>query len=109
MAKTQRMTLRALIIQTKFQYSDRELVQQIIENPYLQYFIGSSCYQETAPFGASTLVDFRKQITNKMLMETNDTCRNTKMTATKAAVSCCHQRQSHHKTAAKMKEKTRAL
>jgi len=34
-AKPQRMALGALIIQTKFQYSDRELVEQIAENPYL--------------------------------------------------------------------------
>lgn len=39
-AKPLRMALGALIIQTRFQYSDRELVQQITENPYLQYFIG---------------------------------------------------------------------
>lgn len=32
-AKPLRMALRALIIQTKFQYSDRELVEQITENP----------------------------------------------------------------------------
>lgn len=35
-AKLLRMALGALIIQTKFQYSDRELVEQIAENPYLQ-------------------------------------------------------------------------
>lgn len=34
-AKPLRMALGALIIQTKFQYSDRELVEQIAENPYL--------------------------------------------------------------------------
>lgn len=71
-AKPLQMALGALIIQTKFQYSDRELVQQIIENPYLQYFIGLSGYQETAPFDASTLVDFRKRITAEMLMEANE-------------------------------------
>ena len=41
-AKPLRMALGSLIIQTKFQYSDRELVEQITENPYLQYFIGLS-------------------------------------------------------------------
>lgn len=34
-AKPLRMALGSLIIQTKFQYSDRELVEQITENPYL--------------------------------------------------------------------------
>ncbi len=54
-AKPLRMALGSLIIQTKFQYADRELVEQIAENPYLQYFIGLSGYQEEAPFDASTL------------------------------------------------------
>ena len=66
------MALGALIIQTRFQFSDRELVQQITENPYLQYFIGLPGYQETPPFDASTLVLFRKRISAKLLMEANE-------------------------------------
>ncbi|MGN1176497.1 MAG: transposase [Roseburia sp.] len=66
------MALGALIIQTRFQFSDRELVQQITENPYLQYFIGLPGYQETPPFDASTLVLFRERISAKMLMEANE-------------------------------------
>ena len=71
-AKPLRMALGALIIQTKFQYADRELVEQITENPYLQYFIGLPGYQEKAPFDASTLVLFRKRISAEMLMEVNE-------------------------------------
>lgn len=71
-AKPVQMALGALIIQTKFQYSDRELVDQITENPYLQFFIGLPGYQEEKPFDASTLVDFRKRITAEMLMEANE-------------------------------------
>ena len=71
-AKPLRMALGSLIIQTRFQYSDRELVQQITENPYLQYFIGLPGYQETPPFDASTLVLFRKRINARMLMEANE-------------------------------------
>ena len=71
-AKPLRMALGALIIQTKFQYADRELVEQITENPYLQYFIGLPGYQEDPPFDASTLVLFRKRITIDMLMEVNE-------------------------------------
>ena len=55
-AKPLRMALGALIIQTKFQYSDRELVEQITENPYLQYFIGLPGFREEAPFDASTQI-----------------------------------------------------
>ena len=71
-AKPLRMALGALIIQTRFQYPDRELVEQITENPYLQYFIGLPGYQEEPPFDASTLVLFRKRITMDMLMEANE-------------------------------------
>ena len=71
-AKPLRMALGSLIIQTRFQYSDRELVEQITENPYLQYFIGLPGYLEQAPFDASTLVLFRKRISSEMLMEANE-------------------------------------
>ena len=70
--KPLRMALGALIIQTKFQFSDRELVEQIAENPYLQYFIGLPGFREEAPFDASTLVLFRKRISAEMLMEVNE-------------------------------------
>lgn len=70
--KPLRMALGALIIQTKFQYSDRELVEQITENPYLQYFIGLLGYQEEAPFDTCTLALFRKRISAEMLMEVNE-------------------------------------
>lgn len=71
-AKPLRMALGALIIQTRFQYSDRELVEQIAENPYLQYFIRLPGFREEAPFDASTLVLFRKRISAEMLMEVNE-------------------------------------
>ncbi len=68
-AKPLRMALGSLIIQNRFQFPDRELVEQITENPYLQYFIGLPGYQNTPPFDASTLVLFRKRITADMLNE----------------------------------------
>ena len=71
-AKPLRTALGALIIQTKFQYSDRELVEQITENPYLQYFIGLPGYQEEPPFDASTLVLFRRRINAQMIAEANE-------------------------------------
>ncbi len=52
-AKPLRMALGTLIIQTKFQYSDCELVEQIAENPYLQYFIGLLDFREEALFDAT--------------------------------------------------------
>lgn len=71
-AKPLRMALGALVIQTKFQYANCELVEQITENPYLQYFIGLHGYQEEAPFDAGTPVLFRKRISAEMLIELNE-------------------------------------
>jgi hypothetical protein len=66
------MALGALIIQTKYGFPDKELVEQLIENPYYQYFVGLTGYQKTAPFEAGILVAFRKRISAEMLMEANE-------------------------------------
>jgi len=71
-AKPLRLALGSLIIQTKYQYSDRELVDQLTENPYYQYFIGLPGYQEEAPIDASTLVLFRKRLNMEVIMEANE-------------------------------------
>ncbi len=56
-----RMALGALIIKEKLGISDREKVEKIKENPYLQYFIGLEFYNNQAPFDASMLVHFRER------------------------------------------------
>ena len=61
-AKSSRMALGALIIKEKLGISDRETVEQIRENPYLQYFIGLNSYRNEAPFEASMLVHFRQRL-----------------------------------------------
>lgn len=61
-AKPLRLALCSLIIQNRSRYLDRELMEQMTENPCLQYFIWLSGFQDTAPFDASTLVWFRKRI-----------------------------------------------
>jgi len=71
-AKPLRLALGSLIIQTKYQYSDRELVEQLTENPYYQYFIGLPGYQEEPPIDASTLVLFRKRLKADVIMEANE-------------------------------------
>ena len=45
-----RTALGALIIQERLGLSDRETVDQIVENPYLKYFIGLSGFQFEPPF-----------------------------------------------------------
>ena len=71
-AKPLRMALGSLIIQKKYGYSDRELVEQITENPYYQYFIGLPGYQQKPPFAPSLLVEFRKRLTEEILGEINE-------------------------------------
>ncbi len=44
-AKPCRMVFGSLIIQQRMGFSDRELVKQIQENPYYQYFIGLESFQ----------------------------------------------------------------
>lgn len=48
-AKPLRTALGSLLIQKQLQFSDRELVEEIRENPYFQYFIGLPGYQDTIP------------------------------------------------------------
>ncbi len=71
-AKPLRMALGALIIQTRYQFSDLELVEQIQENPYYQYFVGLPGYQTEKPFEASVLVSFRKRLTAEIISEANE-------------------------------------
>lgn len=71
-AKPLRLALGSLIIKTKYQSSDRELVEQLTENPYYQYSIGLPGYQEEPPVDASTLVFFRKRLKMDVIMEANE-------------------------------------
>jgi IS5 family transposase len=71
-AKPLRTALGSLIIQKQYGYSDRELVEQITENPYYQYFIGLPGYQQEPPYVPSLLVEFRKRLTADVLGEINE-------------------------------------
>jgi hypothetical protein len=56
-----RMALAALIIKEDLGVSDRDCVEQITENPYLQYFCGLKAFITEPPFDASLFVHFRKR------------------------------------------------
>jgi len=71
-AKSFRMALGALIIKEKLGISDRETVEQIRENPYLQYFIGQSNYSNELPFDPSLLVHFRQRISPNLINKVNE-------------------------------------
>src|SRR6476469_527585 len=71
-AKSWRMALGALIIKEKLGISDRETVEQIRENPYMQYSIDHSRYSNELPFDPSLLVHFRQRISPNLINKGNE-------------------------------------
>lgn len=71
-AKTSRMAFGTLILKERLGVCDRELVQQVTENPYLQYFLGLSAYQDEPPIHDSMLTHFRKRFSRKSLEKINE-------------------------------------
>jgi transposase, IS5 family len=71
-AKSFRMALGALIIKERLGTSDKETVEQIRENPYLQYFIGMKSYSDAAPFDSSMFVYFRERIGVNLINKINE-------------------------------------
>lgn len=67
-----RMALGALYIQQRKGLSDRDTVEEITENPYLQYFIGLPEFQEEAPFNPSMMTHFRKRLDADMINQLNE-------------------------------------
>ena len=61
-AKPYQMALGALIIKARLGRTDEELLEQIKENPYLQFFIGLKAFQDAPPFNPSMMVHFRKRL-----------------------------------------------
>lgn len=72
-AKKSRLALGALIIKEKLKLTDEETVEQIKENPYLQFFVGQKRYETEKPlFDSSMMVYFRKRFDSKTLKEINE-------------------------------------
>ena len=70
-AKSARIALGALIIKERLGVTDRETVQQISENPYLQYFLGFSEYKDEPRFDDSLMTHFRKRFDKDVLAKIN--------------------------------------
>jgi len=58
-AKPARVALGSLIIKEHYGKSDDEIVLEIQENPYLQYFLGFQEYSDKKPFDPSMFTHFR--------------------------------------------------
>ena len=57
-----RMVIAALIVKHRLCLSDRDTVDEIAENIYIQYFCGLKSFQRGRPFDPSLFVDIRKRM-----------------------------------------------
>jgi hypothetical protein len=71
-AMSVRVALGTLIIKERLGTSDDETVEQISENPYLQYFLGFKSFKLEHPFDPSMLVHFRKRLDMNLVGKIND-------------------------------------
>ena len=67
-----RVALGALIIKERLGLSDRETTLQIMENPYLQFFIGHAEFVDKEPFHHSLMTHFRERLGPEVVMEINE-------------------------------------
>jgi len=72
-AKRFRVALGSLIIQETLGLTDRDLVDAISENVYLQFFIGLPGFRKERPFDPTLLVLFRKRLQWESVATVNDT------------------------------------
>lgn len=66
-----RMVIGAVIIKHMLNIDDREVVAQIQENMYLQYFVGLSSFTTEAPFDPSLMVSIRYRLGQDVMEEFN--------------------------------------
>ena len=67
-----RMVIGAMIIKHKLSLTDRDTVQMISENIYMQYFCGLQSLQMKLAFDASLFVDIRKRLGSEEFDRFND-------------------------------------
>jgi len=67
-----RVVIGALIIKHLLNLSDRETVQQIQENMFMQFFLGYSSFTNEAPFSPSLFVSIRERLSLSVINEIND-------------------------------------
>lgn len=67
-----RILIGSVMIKHLNDYDDRETIEQIKENIYLQYFLGFTGFSTEAPFDASLFVDIRKKLTRDLLQSISE-------------------------------------
>ena len=83
-----RIVIGSLIIKHLCNLDDRETVDQISENMYMQYFLGYSSFTSEPPFDASLFVEFRKKLGMESLNALNEkiVAMKTKMESSKEKI-----------------------
>ncbi len=82
-----RTALGALLIRERLGLTDRETVEAIQENPYLQFFIGREEFSSDPPFDASLMVGFRKRFGEAGVQRMSEAISITSIQETAAAES----------------------
>ena len=67
-----RVAFGALVIKEKLGLSDEETVEQIRENPYLQYFLGLKRYEDKSVFHPTMFVHFRNRFPEDIINRINE-------------------------------------
>ncbi len=67
-----RVAIGSVIIKHICDLSDRETVQQIQENMYMQFFLGYQSFSDEPPFDPSLFVEFRKRLGIEQINKIND-------------------------------------
>ncbi|WP_170983027.1 IS5 family transposase [Dyadobacter frigoris] len=67
-----RVAIGSVIIKHICDLSDRETVQQIQENMYMQFFLGYSSFTDEPPFDPSLFVEFRKRLGVEQINKINE-------------------------------------
>jgi hypothetical protein len=67
-----RLAVGCLIIKHKLGLSDREVIETLKENIYLQYFVGFKGFKKEAAFDASLFVEIRKRMGSEKFDQMNE-------------------------------------
>lgn len=71
-ALSARIAFGAMIIKERLGSSDEETVEQIRENPYLQFFLGLKQYEDKPAFHPTMFVHFRKRFPAEIMNQINE-------------------------------------
>ena len=67
-----RVVLGCIIIKHMLNLTDRETIEQVRENMFMQYLIGYSSFTNEAPFSASLFVEIRERLNLEILSKINE-------------------------------------